>query len=126
MQNPQIHLIGRNHTRMRAFERIIAHYRYHADLFPTHTFRMAYDALKRTHTSAIAADKVYLRILHLAATVCESGVEAALEQLLANPAPMTEETVQRLLDDSEVQVPRVDLCAYDALLMPQPATGGLR
>ncbi len=116
------HVIGNLVRKPGAF----AHYRYHADLFPTHTFRMAYDALKRTHTSAIAADKVYLRILHLAATVCESGVEAALEQLLANPAPMTEETVQRLLDDSEVQVPRVDLCAYDALLMPQPATGGLR
>ncbi len=92
-----------------------AHYRDHADLFPTHTFRMAYDALKRTHTTVVAADKVYLRILHLAATVCESGVEAALELLLANPAPMAEETVQRLPDDSEVQVPRVDLYAYDAL-----------
>ena len=103
-----------------------AHYRYRADLFPSHTFRRAYDALKRAYTSVLAADTVYLRILYLAATVCESGVEAALERLLANPAPMTEEAVQGLLDASEAPMSSVDLCPYDALFMPQSAMGGLQ
>ncbi len=116
------HVIGNLVRKPGAF----AHYRHRADLFPTHTFRMAYDALKRTHTSVIAADKVYLKILYLAAKVCESGVEAALERLLANHAPMSGEAVQGLLDASGVPASSVDLWVYDALLMPQPATGDLR
>jgi transposase len=132
-QMPRLHGDGKHRIQYRHVIRMLvrkpgafAHYRYRADLFPTHTFRRAYDVLKRTHTRVITADKVYLRILHLAATVCESGVEAALERLLASPAPMTEEAVQDLLEASQMQASNVDLCAYDALLMPQSATGGLR
>ena len=54
-----------------------AHYRYRADLFPTHRFRMAYDVLCRAHSTSLRADKEYLRVLHLAARESESGVDAA-------------------------------------------------
>ena len=54
-----------------------AHYRYRADLFPTHRFRMAHDVLCRAHSASLKADKEYLRVLHLAARESESGVDAA-------------------------------------------------
>lgn len=105
------HVIGRLVRKPGAF----ADYCYRADLFPTQTFRMAYDALKHTHTRVIAADKMYLKILYLAATECESGVEAALELLLADDAPISAAAVRALLDASGAQVSSVDLCAYDVL-----------
>lgn len=71
-----------------------AGYRYRADLFPTHIFRMAYDALKAAYPVGLAADKVYLRVLYLAAKERESGVEAALTRLLADRMPITLEAVQ--------------------------------
>ena len=111
------HVIGRLVRKPGAF----ADYRYRADLFPTHRFRMAYDALQSAHTRALDANKIYLKILLLAATRCESGVEAALEVLLTDNAPITEEAVKGLLSTSEAHLPMVDLCAYDELLAPQPA-----
>ena len=53
-----------------------ARYRYREDLYPSVTFRRAYDALVRTHGER--ADVEYLRILHLAATVGEARVVAVL------------------------------------------------
>ncbi len=49
-----------------------ARYRYREDLYPSVTFRRAYDALVRTHGER--ADVEYLRILQLAATVGETRV----------------------------------------------------
>ena len=49
-----------------------ARYRYREDLYPSITFRRAYDALVRTHGER--ADVEYLRILHLAATAGEARV----------------------------------------------------
>src|SRR5438874_6975125 len=53
-----------------------AAYRYRDDLFPTTTFRLAYDQL--VSQRATRADHEYVRILHLAASVSESEVETAL------------------------------------------------
>ena len=53
-----------------------ARYRYREDLYPSVTFRRAYDALARTHGER--ADVEYLRILQLAATAGESRVADAL------------------------------------------------
>jgi hypothetical protein len=47
-----------------------ARYRYREDLYPSVTFRRAYDALVRTHGER--ADVEYLRILHLAMTAGEA------------------------------------------------------
>ena len=53
-----------------------ARYRFREELFPSLTFRAAYDALGRTHGER--ADVEYVRLLHLAATTSERQVEATL------------------------------------------------
>ncbi len=97
-----------------------AHYRYKADLFPSHTFRMAYDELKRVHSSSLAADKQYLRVLHLAAKESEAAVSAALSQLLNSTQPLTLVSVKTLInqeiEEPSVQVRAVDLSVYNSLL----------
>ena len=50
-----------------------ARYRYREELFPTMTFRRAYDALVGWRGDR--ADIEYVRILHLAASTMESDVE---------------------------------------------------
>lgn len=57
-----------------------ARYRYREELFPTLTFRLAYDALVAARGSR--ADLEYLRILQLAARTMETGVNLALQILL--------------------------------------------
>jgi hypothetical protein len=57
-----------------------ARYRYREALFPTLTFRRAYDALAQRLGSR--ADLEYVRILHLAASTSETAVETTLEELL--------------------------------------------
>ena len=56
-----------------------ARYRYREDLFPSVTFRRAYDRLQATHGER--ADVEYLRILHLAAKVGEARVARGREDL---------------------------------------------
>jgi hypothetical protein len=95
-----------------------ARYRYREELFPSLTFRRAYDALcGRTER----ADVEYVRILHLAASTMESRVEAVLLELLdsgsafdyvkvitlASPRPTTIPTLS---------IPQVDLGQYDRML----------
>jgi hypothetical protein len=55
-------------------------YRYRDELFPTTTFRQAYDRL--VSGGAERADREYVRILHLAATTSEAEVETALQLVL--------------------------------------------
>ena len=57
-----------------------ARYRFREELFPSLTFRAAYDALGRTHGER--ADVEYVRLLHLAATTSERQVEATLRARL--------------------------------------------
>src|SRR5258708_13990940 len=57
-----------------------AAYRYRDDLFPTTTFRLAYDRLVSGRSKR--ADQEYVRILHLAASASEADVETALTLLL--------------------------------------------
>src|ERR687886_387178 len=57
-----------------------ANYRYRDDLFPSLTFRRAYDALVAAQVPRAARD--YVRLLHLAAGTSEADVETALELLL--------------------------------------------
>ena len=62
-----------------------ARYRFREDLFPTMTFRLAYDALRLYRGQR--ADVEYVRVLHLAASTMESQVEAALDELLGREEP---------------------------------------
>ncbi len=97
-----------------------AHYRYHDDLFPTVTFRRAYDALAVGRPER--ADREYVRVLHLAASTSEAEVEAAVALLLEQRTPPTLDAVREL-----VRVPgpsavpslaalALDLAIYDRLL----------
>jgi hypothetical protein len=98
-----------------------ANYRYREHLFPTSHFRIAYDALRSSNP--LHADKEYLKILHLAATESEAGVDAVLRQLQGSEEPLSAALVEALLKSSQaialpaaVTVDPVDLGAYDALL----------
>ncbi len=95
-----------------------ARYRYREDLYPSVTFRRAYDALVRTHGER--ADVEYLRILHLAATAGERRVADALTALVDQAGGFDYVTVQarvvpRVLTIPVVYIPPPDLRVYDAL-----------
>ena len=96
-----------------------ARYRYREDLFPSVTFRRAYDALQTTHGER--ADVEYLRILQLAALHGEARVTEALWAVMAagrfdyvagqtRVAPPTP-TIPT------IHIPAPDLRVYDALLL---------
>jgi len=96
-------------------------YRYRDDLFPTSRFRVAYDELS-ARTPA-RASREYLAILELAAKESESGVDAALRQLIAREMPISAEVVEQIVCGAnapaaatEVTIAGVDLTTYDALL----------
>jgi transposase len=121
-------LLGRNRHRINyrhvirslvrkpgAFER----YRYREELFPTLTFRRAYDCLVESLTGR-EADIEYLRVLHLAARTLESDVETALELLLTDRTLPLADHVRELVEPAAPQVPylvvpTVDLSTYDCL-----------
>jgi len=98
-------------------------YRYREDLFPSHRFRMAYDALKKNA-------KAYLALLNLAAKQGEARVDDAVRVLLEKGDVPDAQSVERLLGSSEkvsapteVEIAEVDLEIYDSLLSQEAACG---
>ncbi len=98
-----------------------ARYCYREDLYPTLTFRRAYDALVVQRPAR--ADKEYVGLLHLASQEGEARVEAALAQLLEAGRSLSLQGVQTLLgqetslaEAARVVVAAVDLQSYDDLL----------
>ena len=94
-----------------------ARYVYRQALYPTLTFRRAYDRLCEKRSNA---DLEYIRILHLAATTVEADVDAALTRLLSAGEPPTfdavrEQVAPRATDCPEVGVDAPDLSEYDQL-----------
>lgn len=101
-----------------------ARYRYREAHFPTVTFRRAYDAL--VERLGEEADLPYVRILHLAATTTESGVEEALSTLLERRELASWEDVKERVRPEiptipECQIPVVDLRAYDFCIEGVPS-----
>jgi hypothetical protein len=99
-------------------------YRYRDDLFPTTTFRRAWEALD-ARLPPRRADLAYLRVLKLAATTLEVDVERALGDALAAGAPWDDRTIAARVQPAVSPPPvlatgAVDLAAYDALLGDQP------
>ncbi|NIN63885.1 MAG: hypothetical protein GTO63_04050 [Anaerolineae bacterium] len=98
-----------------------ARYRFREQLFPTETFKLAYDALRTWKGER--ADIEYVRILHLAATTMESDVDRALTALLETGSPFDYQMVRDLAAPSRPQTPQLDslrppdLRVYDALLV---------
>jgi hypothetical protein len=96
-----------------------AAYRYREDLFPSLVFRQAYDALRGRRGDR--ADVEYVRVLHLAASTGERGVEQALSALLERGDAFDYAAVKALAQPETPKVPEVsigvpDLRLYDALL----------
>ncbi len=96
-------------------------YRYHADLFPTSRFRMAYDYLKGKNPAK--ADKEYLRILYLASKESQSGVDDALRFLFDQEKDISSGSVDEMIVSdqaipavTDVVIEKINLNAYDELL----------
>ncbi len=110
------HIIDSLIKKAGAFER----YRYRDDLFPTITFRRAYDALIAVMPPR-KADIEYLRFLHLAAKTMECEVEFALRVLMdEGTVPIADEVKALVSPDKptipDVVVADVNLGSYDELL----------
>ena len=110
------HIIGSLVRKPGAFAR----YRFREQMFPTMTFRLAYDALKKWRGER--ADVEYVRILHLAATTMESMVDSALALLLEAGDPFDYGAVKELANPTPPRAPVLslsgmpDLRVYDSLL----------
>jgi len=99
------------------------HYRWRNDLFPSSSFRMAFDALSASSTTQRRADKEYLAILQLAAKGSEQAVRDALRLLLLTEERLSARSVQAFMDSgtvtpnrTEVTVKPVSVAVYDELL----------
>lgn len=99
-----------------------ARYVYRDELFPTVTFRRAYDAIQAAKPGT-KGDVEYLRILHLAASTIEDDVEQAITALLAEGAAVTADAAKARCPQAGdatsvpvLEVPSVDLATYDLLL----------
>jgi hypothetical protein len=102
-----------------------ARYRYREELFPSLTFRRAYDAIVGWRGDR--ADVEYVRILHLAASTMETTVERALGELLERGVEFDYAAVRAIASPErstvpEVHIPPPDFSVFDRLL----ATGGDR
>ena len=103
-----------------------ARYRYRDELFPSLSFRRAYDAIVSEQPN-IRGDLEYLRILHLAAATLEADVDIALACLLEDGQTPTVEAVKELVSpELSNKMPNlgelsVDLSVYDDLLQEQEA-----
>lgn len=96
-----------------------ARYRYREDLFPSLTFRRAYDALRAGRGDR--ADVEYVRILHLAASTMQTRVEGALTALLHAGASIDYAAVKAVASPEAPTVPVIaigvpDFAAYDGLI----------
>ena len=111
------HVIGSLVRKPGAFAR----YRFREQMFPTQSFRLAYDALRGWKGER--ADMEYVRILHLAATTMESKVDRALRRLLESGLSFDYAMVRRLSAPAPPPIPdlklagSVDLGVYDRLLV---------
>lgn len=110
------HLIHSLVRKPGAFRRFV----YREAMFPSITFRKAYDSL--VEKSSKWADLEYLRILHLAATTLESQVETALKQVLNEDLIPEYELVRSIANLAEeiawprIEIQQPDLAVYDQLI----------
>jgi transcriptional regulator with XRE-family HTH domain len=97
-----------------------AQYRYRDELFPTLTFRRAYDLLAGAMPQR--ADREYVRLLHLAASTSEAEVEVALTLLFEQQTTPLFDLVRELVQAPgavavpALTAPTLDFQVYDQLL----------
>ncbi|NNK94933.1 MAG: IS21 family transposase [Desulfobacterales bacterium] len=97
-------------------------YRYRQDLFPTSRFRIAYDSLRKRHSTSRAA-REYLGILTIAAQDNETAVDDALRYLIDHEGRIDAAQVRAFLLKGQphepvtnISVQAVALSGYDQLL----------
>lgn len=97
-------------------------YQYHADLFPTSHFRIAYDSLCRDHSRRVAV-REYLKILQLAARDSQDAVQDALRLAISHGDPIRFESVRQTVESqqqtpapTDVKIEQPDLSCFDSLL----------
>lgn len=102
-------------------------YRYRQDMFPTTTFRLAYDNLIARNPAR--GHKDYLEILYLASKESESGVGQALEKLLENQQSISINVVKGLLETNtekttiaDIRIDNINLYDYDEFLTAKEAS----
>lgn len=105
-----------------------ARYKYRDALFPTLTFRKAYDFLCSEFGHGRRADLQYLKALKIAAFISETDVETALTILMEEGIAPDSDNVKNLVAPAEPEVPfltpyKADLADYDALF--EADLGGL-
>lgn len=96
-------------------------YRHRDDLFPSTTFRIAYDLLKDRYPDS--GNKKYIAILNLAAKETEDEVEEALKSILERNIEPTYENVVKNISSTDKKALRIDpevaevkLAVYDCVL----------
>ncbi len=99
-----------------------ARYKFREELFPSLTFRRAYDALVRWRGQR--ADIEYVRILHLAASTLEGPVERALEALLEGGGRFDYVAVKERVAPRPVQIPEVSIGEVDLTVFDRMLGGG--
>ena len=115
------HIIGSLVRKPGAFAR----YRFREQLYPTHTFRLAYDAM--CGWKGERADVDYVRILHLAATTMECEIERALSRLLKSSVRFDYAVVKQLAAPASPEIPSVELsCEVDLGVYDRLLAGGAR
>jgi len=96
-----------------------ARYHYREELFPSSTYRRAYDRLVEDHGSG-PGELEYLRLLKLTAELGSCAIEGLLSEMVgAGTPPWRTATLRGILcppPHVELVEPRVDLSVYDALL----------
>jgi len=97
-------------------------YQYHADLFPTSHFRIAYDSLCRDHSKRVAV-REYLKILQLAARDSQDAVQDALRLAIKNGEAIRFESVRQAVENhqqvpapTDVEIDPPNLSCFDSLL----------
>ena len=116
LRGPQLRRIDYRHVIWSLVQKpgAFARYKYRRELFPTLTFRRAYDAITARESSR-ETDLEYLRILHLAAATMEADVESCLESMLAAGESISADEIRkRARKDEEVSIP--ELAPYEASL----------
>jgi hypothetical protein len=127
LQGKQQHAINYRHVIWSLVRKpgAFAAYRYRDELFKSLAFRRAYDQLQQEYPKR--ADREYLRLLHLAATLSESEVETALVRLSEAGQVPTFDTVRDLVSLPHLPVvstPQVHLEPYDQLLLSRRCAHG--
>jgi hypothetical protein len=101
-----------------------ARYRYWEELFPSSTYRRAYDWLVQDHGTG-PGELEYLRLLKLTAELGTSAIEGLLSEMLGVGTPPWRTATLRgtLCPSSRVELPEpvVDLHVYDILLRQEAA-----